>query len=126
MTEALIDTSVLIDHLRGRTEATQVLENRRGRGLLHGSEITRLEVLAGMRSSESDVTHALLSTLVWHPVTEAVAIAAGELGRKWLPGNRGIDAADLAIAATAQLIGAELLTCNIRHFPMYPGLKAPY
>lgn len=126
MTDALIDTSVLIDHLRGRPEAQQVLEKRRRRGLLHGSEITRLEVLAGMRRPETDATNALLSALVWHPVTEAVANVAGELGRTWLPRNRGIDAADLAIAATAQLLGADLLTCNIRHFPMYPGLQAPY
>lgn len=126
MTDALIDTSVLIDHLRGRAAATRVLEKRRARGLLHGSEITRLEVLAGMRPSEAEVTHALLSTLLWHPVDEAVATAAGELGREWLPGNRGIDAADLAIAATAQILGADLLTCNIKHFPMCPGLRAPY
>lgn len=126
MTDALVDTSVLIDHLRGRAEATEVLARRRTRGLLHGSEITRLEVLAGMRRPEADATHALLSTLVWHPVDVDVAVAAGELGRRWLPGNTGIDSADLAVAATAHLLGADLLTCNVKHFPMFRGLTAPY
>ena len=33
---------------------------------------------------------------------------------------------DHAIAATAILSGAELLTCNVRHFPMFPGLRPPW
>ena len=33
---------------------------------------------------------------------------------------------DHAIAATAILAGAELLTCNVRHFPMFPGLRPPW
>ncbi len=36
-----------------------------------------------------------------------------------------IDAADLAIAATAILTGCRLLTRNIKHFPMF-GLTVPY
>jgi predicted nucleic acid-binding protein len=43
-----------------------------------------------------------------------------------LPSHHGIDGADLAIAATAILTGAELLTLNVRHFPMFPTLRRPY
>lgn len=126
MTDTFVDTSVLIDHLRGRAEATRVLEECRRGGVLHASEITRLEILVGVRTSEASATQALLSTLQWHPVTTEVASVAGELGREWLPGNRGIDAADLAIAASARLVDAELLTCNVKHFPMIPDLQPPY
>ncbi len=123
---ALVDTSVLIDVLRGERAAADVLSGARATGPLHASEITRLEVLAGMRPRERAATLALFDVFVWHPVDERVADAAGALGRDWLPGNRGIDSADLAIAATAILCGAPLLTKNVKHFPMFPDLAAPY
>ena len=122
----LVDTSVLIDYLRGDGRAAGVLEQERDAEPLHASEITRLEVLAGMRAAEEEATRALLTTLHWHPVDAEVAEEAGTLGRRWLPSHHTIDGADLAIAATAIRIGAELLTRNVRHFPMFPGLHAPY
>ena len=123
---AFVDTSVIIDYLRGHEQAGEVLERERAAGPLKASEISRLEVLAGMRPAEEDSTRALLSTLVWHPVDADVAEDAGELGRRWLPSHHTIDSADLAIAATAIRAGCQLLTRNVRHFPMFPDLKAPY
>lgn len=79
-----------------------------------------------MRAHEEEETRALLDALEWHPLDERLAEIAGELGRRWLPGNRGIDSADLAIAATAIALDARLLTRNVRHFPMFVGLSAPY
>lgn len=122
----LVDTSVLIDVLRGEAAAAEVLREARLAGPLHASEVTRLEVLAGMRAAEETRTRALLAVLHWRPLDAQVAELAGELGRRWLPGNRGIDSADLAIAATAMLVDAPLLTRNVRHFPMFAGLSAPY
>ncbi|MDQ3769320.1 MAG: PIN domain-containing protein, partial [Actinomycetota bacterium] len=106
---ALVDTSVLIDYLRGHAGAADVLEGERTRAPLHASEITRLEVLAGMRPAEEEVTRSLLSTLVWHPVDVDVAEEAGALGRQWLPSHHTIDGADLAVAATAIRSGSRLL-----------------
>jgi predicted nucleic acid-binding protein len=123
---ALVDTSVLIDYLRGHEGAAAVLERERASAPLQASEITRLEVLAGMRPSEEDATRSLLATLVWHPVDAEVAEDAGSLGRRWLPSHHTIDGADLAIAATVIRTGSHLLTRNVRHFPMFPGLQAPY
>ena len=123
---ALVDTSVLIDYLRGHAGAGDLLQRERTADVLHASEITRLEVLAGMRPAEEDDTRGLLSTLVWHPVDAEIAEEAGALGRQWLPSHRTIDSADLAIAATAIRTGARLLTRNVRRFPMFTGLQAPY
>jgi predicted nucleic acid-binding protein len=123
---ALVDTSVLIDYLRGRRDAAELLENERAAAPLHASEITRLEVLAGMQPAEEDGTRLLLSTLVWHPVDTDEAEEAGALGRRWLPSHHTIDSADLAIAATAIRMRSRLLTLNVRHFPMFAGLQAPY
>ncbi|SDX94327.1 hypothetical protein SAMN05661080_01790 [Modestobacter sp. DSM 44400] len=123
---ALVDTSILIDYLRGHEQAAAVLEGERMAAPLQASEITRLEVLAGMRPAEEDATRSLLSTLVWHPVDADVAEDAGALGRRWLPSHHTIDSADLAIAATAIRTSSRLLTRNVRHFPMFHDLRAPY
>jgi predicted nucleic acid-binding protein len=123
---ALVDTSILIDYLRGHARAGDLLERERAAHVLHASEITRIEVLAGMRPAQEDDTRALLSTLVWHPVDADIAEEAGALGRQWLPSHRTIDSADLAIAATAVRTDARLLTRNVTHFPMLTDLPAPY
>lgn len=78
-----------------------------------------------MRSREATPTLALLDSLTWHPLTTHLSEIAGELGRRWLRSHR-LDAADLVIAATAIDIGAGLLTRNVKHFPMFPDLAAPY
>lgn len=122
----VVDTSILIDVLRGEPAAVAVLREARQAGPLHASEITRSEVLAGMRSPEENATRALLGAFTWHPVDERLAEIAGELGRRWLPANRGVDSADLAIAATAVALDARLFTRNVKHFPMFSGLAAPY
>lgn len=122
----LVDTSVLIDYLRGDRGAASVLERERTGGPLHASEMTGLEILAGMRAAGAGATDALLSTLVWHPVDADVTTEAGALGRHWLPSHQTIDGADLPIAATAIRLDARLLTRNVRHFPMFPDLRASY
>jgi len=120
----LVDTSVLIDHLRGHPKAVELLAAERLVGPVHASEITRLDVLAGMRVHEQERTRVLLSVLHWHPVDEHVAEKAGELGRL-LPSHGGIDSADLAVAATAIGLDARLLTLNVRHYPMFDP-RRPY
>ena len=122
----LLDTSVLVDHLRGVPDALDLLERERRAGALHASEVTRLEVLAGMRPREEDGTRRLLSSLRFHPLDEDVAEEAGRLGRRWLPSHSGIDAADLAVAATATLRGLRLVTLNVKHFPMFEDLQRPW
>lgn len=123
---AVVDTSVLVDYLRGHQPAAALLERERAAAPLHASEMTRLEILAGMRPTEEEGTRSLLLTLIWHPVDSQVAEEAGALGRRWLPSHRSIDGADLAVAATAIRTGARLLTRNVRHFPMFADLRAPY
>jgi predicted nucleic acid-binding protein len=120
----VLDTTVLVDQLRGSEQAFEYLAGLEGRPVC--SEITRIEVMQGLRSSERRVAHRLFATVTWVPVDETVARRAGELGRRWRRSHSGIGVADLTIAATAEEIGAELATRNLKHFPMFKGLRAPY
>lgn len=55
----VVDTSILIDVLRGELAAAAVLRDARQAGPLHASGVTRLEVLAGMRAQEEHLKAAL-------------------------------------------------------------------
>ncbi|HEY9478226.1 MAG TPA: PIN domain-containing protein [Microbacteriaceae bacterium] len=120
----LLDTSVLIDFLRGRAEARTVVESLEVPPV--SSEICRVELLQGLRPHEQANADELAALIDWIPVVEPIAVRAGELGRLWRPSHSGIGTADLIIAATAELAGAALLTLNVRHFPMFEGLKPAY
>jgi predicted nucleic acid-binding protein len=120
----VLDTSVLIDHLRAATPATEYLAGLEGRPAC--SEISRIEVIQGLRSAERGAAESLFALIEWIPVNEAVAQRAGELGRRWRRSHPGIGVADLAIAATAEQIEATVATRNLKHFPMFGDLRAPY
>jgi predicted nucleic acid-binding protein len=120
----VLDTSILVDHLRASAPATEYLAGLADRPSC--SEISRIEVIQGLRSSERGAADRLFALIAWVPVSEAVARRAGELGRQWRRSHPGIGVADLAIAATAEQIDADLATLNLEHFPMFEGLRAPY
>lgn len=119
-----LDTSVLVDHLRASSPATEYLAGLDDRPCC--SEISRIEVMQGLRSSERGAADRLFALIAWVPVSEAVARRAGELGRQWRRSHPGIGVADLAIAATAEHLDGTLATVNLKHFPMFEGLRAPY
>lgn len=123
----VVDTSVFIDHLRGATAARDALMGARsfGRRIL-GSVLTRTEILGGMQAAEASRTHALLDVIEWIDVDQVIADEAGALARRYRRSHSGIDIADYLIAATTATRSAELWTRNVKHFPMFPGLAAPY
>lgn len=120
----VFDTTVLIDVLRGDAEA---LDYVRSIGEVPVcSELTRIEVARGLRSGERSRAERLFRSLSWSAVDETISRRAGELGRRWDRHRPGLALADLVIAATVEQIDAELATSNVRHFPMFEGLRAPY
>jgi predicted nucleic acid-binding protein len=123
----LLDTSVAIDHLRGLPEAVELLNSLiEAEDLLLASEVVRFELLAGVRKGEVEALEQFFTALSWVPVGEEVARTAGELARQHRRAHGGIDDADYLIAATAVLLEADLLTTNVRHFPMLADLTPPY
>ncbi len=111
MTGILVDTDVLIDHLRGAAEL-----RRRDLASLFCSVISRGELLAGPAQQEPAVRR-LLGSLRELPVSPEITDSAGLIRRE-----TSIALPDALIAATAIAGGLELLTRNRRDFERVDGL----
>lgn len=74
----LVDTSVLIDHLRGHQEAAEALRSvvQQGRRVT-ASVVTKVEVLAGMRASEEEATRSLFRAVSGLPLMTTSPNAQG-------------------------------------------------
>ncbi len=119
----LLDTTVLIDALRGREDRRRLLAElvEGGHGLVI-SAINVGEVYAGMRAEEAVRTDAFLSSLECYPVTRGIAQKAGALKSAWAGKGRTLALADMIVAATALEHGLVLMTENRKDFPM-PNVK---
>jgi len=114
MKRVLFDTDVLIDLLRGKPSTfDQVSEIIFGNRLCC-SVITVAEIYAGMFPQEKDPTDQLLDALEAFPVSISIAQQAGSL-RSQYPGR---ELMDCLIAATALQHHAQLVTKNVKHYPM--------
>ncbi|WP_157272044.1 type II toxin-antitoxin system VapC family toxin [Azohydromonas aeria] len=118
----LVDTDVLIWHLRGYAQATRRLDQLPALTL---SAVTYLEILQGLRNkAEFAAVRSMLQrrqALVL-PLTEPVTQRATALMEQ-LTLSHGLQMGDALIAATALEQGATLLTGNVRHFGAVPGLS---
>ena len=123
----LFDTSVLIDHLRGNEAARRALAaaGTSTRPPM-ASVLTKVELLAGMRPDERTATRELMAAIEWVDVDDEIADHAGALASRFLRSHPGIEVTDYVIAATVERLGAELLTRNRKHFPMFPDLADSY
>jgi predicted nucleic acid-binding protein len=106
----LLDSDVLVDHLRGHRRLTA------GSDDLHVSTVTRAELFAG-RGSEEPRVRTLLQAMTSLPVDDQVAERAGRLRRM-----HAIRLPDALIAATALEHRLTLVTRNVRDFSGIKGL----
>jgi predicted nucleic acid-binding protein len=120
----LLDSSVVIDLLRAVPAAVRYSDSLDEPPAC--SEVTRVEVMRGVRSHERTRAEQLLGRLDWISLDEPIARRAGDLGRAWRRSHPGISTPDLVIAATAQELDLDLATLNVLHFPMFRGLRPPY
>jgi predicted nucleic acid-binding protein len=114
---------VLVDALRRHEQAVALLRAADDRA---ASELTRYEVLVGIHPDEEEATERLFAGLEWISVTEPVARLAAAFARELRGRFSGIEDADYLIAATAIDLDADLMTTNVRHFPMLAGLEPAY
>lgn len=123
----VLDTSVLVDHLRRRAPAGEAFASliRAGEEMA-ASVMVRVELARGLRAHQA-VGFASLDLLVaWVPVSLDIAATAAELAERFGRSHSTVDPVDYVVAATASHLEAPLWTTNLKHFPMFPDLEAPY
>ncbi len=108
--ELLVDTDVLVDHLRGARRLS--VDGER----LGISVVSRCELFAGR--DEPERLRRFLSPLIELPIDQVVAELAGMTRR-----STGIATPDALIAATALHHGIPLMTRNRRHFDRVAALR---
>ena len=114
----LFDTDILIDHLKGKAEATSVLQDCiHAKILLACSVITRIELLSGMRPEEESKLERFLAGFEKIDVTDKIAKSAGLYMNKYRK-SHGINMADAIIAASTKHTDSKLYTLNTKHYPM--------
>lgn len=120
----LLDTDVLIDYLRGRSEATDYIDNLSNP--LFVSMVTVGELYAGVRDgAERTRLDTFLLAFASIPIDHAIGVMGGLLRRDYGK-SHGTGLADALIAATAHLGNLTLVTLNRKHFPMLANLIVPY
>jgi predicted nucleic acid-binding protein len=113
----LLDTTVLIDVLRGAPAADRLLELRSD-GLPYVSAINVEEVWRGLRPNEEETAGRLIDALRLAEVGSVEAKRAGVWRRTHAARGVTLSQADCLIAAAAVGVGARLATGNPRDFPM--------
>ena len=112
MAEVLLDTDVLVDHLRGARRIHKAADQE-----FAYSVVTRAELFAGRGSDEARV-RTLLAPMREVVLDRSIAERAGQLRR-----TLQILMPDALIAATALELGIPLATRNRRDYQAVAGLS---
>jgi predicted nucleic acid-binding protein len=114
----LLDSTVLIDALRGRPAAARVAGLRRLGTEPWVCAISIEEIWRGLRQVEEPIARRLFNGLRVARLGDAEGIRAGTWRREFADRGVTLHQADCLIAAAALGIGAPLATANIDDFPM--------
>lgn len=115
----LLDSTVLVDFLRGRPAMNRVLTLRRRGVEVCTTAINVEEILRGLRSErERQAADDLFSGMPVLSVSAETAWQAGTWRREFAERGHTLYQADCLIAASAIEVGAELATGNPKDFPM--------
>lgn len=118
MPDYLLDSCVLIRHLRRHQPSTDLMAALALQGQVGIATISRIEIIEGMREHERPNTLRLLNSLLSFPLDTAIADLAGEYIRHFRERGITLDKPDAIIGATAVRHDLVLVTYNAKHFPM--------
>jgi predicted nucleic acid-binding protein len=114
----LLDTTALIDALRGRSAAGRIRQLRSTGDRPYTCAINVEELFRGVKPSEELSVTRLLNGLRLAPLGRAQGEQAGRWRRQFARRGMTLSQADCLVAAAAVGVGARLATGNPRDFPM--------
>jgi predicted nucleic acid-binding protein len=121
MSRCLLDTSFIVDHLRGMPEAVQRLRRIVEQGdLPFVNDIVTAEAWAGAPSDDDPALTSLLEFLEFIAAGPMHAKTAGRWRARSRAAGHDIGIADALIAACAEDSHASVLTRNVRDFAQTP------
>lgn len=123
MSKYLLDTGIVIRHLRGPKTIVQLLRGLGQASRLGVSAITRLEIHAGMHPDERYITQKLLSRFLTYNVEKDVADRAGDYVYQARGRGVGLSVPDAVIAATVVQHNLTLVTLNQADFAAISGIS---
>src|SRR4051794_5858563 len=115
---AVLDSTVLIDFLRGRPAVQRVAALQSAGDVPATTAINVEEIVRGLRPLEERALDALVAGLVVLPIDEATARTAGRWRRESAARGVTLWQADCLVAAAAHHHAARLCTANPKDFPM--------
>jgi predicted nucleic acid-binding protein len=118
MSRFLLDSDVIIWHLRGRKEVTEVLRDLQRFGLPACSALSVLEIQLGVKREEEEKTDRFLKCLRIFDVDMEIASKAAQFIRECKARGVTLDLPDSVIAATCILHELILVTYNKKHYPI--------
>lgn len=114
----LLDTTVLIDYLRGAPAADRVDDLVRSGDVGLTTPVNVEELVRGLRRREEESAGDLIAGLVVLPLGVREGWQAGTWRRGFASRGVTLSQADCLIAAAALAASAVLATGNPKHFPM--------
>jgi predicted nucleic acid-binding protein len=119
VTRYLLDTTVLVSHLRGNEDVAAFLLGMLSRGhSLCTSCVNVAEIERGIRPKEAKETRGLLDHLDFLVTTKEAATRAGRYQADLEKRGQTLHLADALIAGTARAHGAILITDDVKDFPL--------
>ena len=118
MLRLLLDSTVLIDALRGRPAAARIARLRRTGVEPWVCAVSVEEIWRGLRSREEAGARRLFNALRLAPLGAAEGMLVGTWRREFAARGITLHQADCLIAAAATGIGATIATANVADFPM--------
>ncbi len=118
MSRFLLDSDVIIWHLRGRKEVTEMLRDLQRVGLPACSALSVLEVQLGVKKGEEEKTDRFLRSLRIFDINMEIANKAAQLIREYKAKGITIDLPDAIIASTCIVHDLTLVTYNTKHYPI--------
>ena len=112
----LFDTDILIDHLRGSTNISNLVDSSSGNTPFI-SVISIAEIYSFLFAHEYQSVDELLNMMTVINIDSLIAKTAGKYRMAYIKSHI-LTVPDALIAATAKINRAALITKNIRHFPM--------
>jgi predicted nucleic acid-binding protein len=120
----LLDTVILIDVMRSNQKALATIAAISDQPSV--CDVSTMELYGGARSQKEEYDiERLLARFRRVTIGPEIYRQAGNFQRHYRD-SHGTGVADALIAATAEHHGLALVTLNVKHFPMFKKLRAPY